>query len=60
MERFRTSAWRKVTVSYPMNAAHANKRAAPLTNMFIHVSFCAIEWVLAFNIAISLQARCFF
>ena len=36
--------------SYAMNAAHANRRAAPLTSMFIHVSFLAMEASLALRI----------
>jgi hypothetical protein len=36
-------ACRKVIMSKAINAAHANSSAAPLTNMFIHVSFREME-----------------
>jgi hypothetical protein len=36
-------ACRKVIMSKAINAAQANSSAAPLTNMFIHVSFREME-----------------
>ena len=43
VERFRNMACRKVIMSKAINAEQANSSAAPLTSMFIHVSFREIE-----------------
>src|SRR5580704_804415 len=55
VERFRNMFARNVTMSYAMNAVHARSKAAPLTNMFIHVSLREIVWSWRIRILINSQ-----